>query len=139
MDSKNICNFVIGDETVYFEPKDECEYFHMSFAGERFHMLFQRFDINKQIMVFRGFHGLIPMWYESVSGASKDNIDLAAENVAYLSGFKDPFYFSSVFKKATGVSPKEYTGKTLHNKRGALWQDTKWYSTQISIPQVTYR
>lgn len=61
MDSKNICNFVIGDETVYFESKDECEYFHMSFAGERSHILFLRFDINKQIMVFRGFDGLITM------------------------------------------------------------------------------
>lgn len=30
------------------------------------------------------------------------------KNVALLSGFNDPLYFSSVFKKVTGTSPKEY-------------------------------
>ena len=30
------------------------------------------------------------------------------KNVSLLSGFKDPFYFSVVFKKHTGVSPKDY-------------------------------
>lgn len=30
------------------------------------------------------------------------------KNVALLSGFADPLYFSSVFKKAVGLSPKEY-------------------------------
>ena len=30
------------------------------------------------------------------------------KNVALLSGFADPLYFSSVFKKAMGYSPKEY-------------------------------
>jgi AraC-like DNA-binding protein len=30
------------------------------------------------------------------------------KNVAYLSGFNDPLYFSNVFKKEIGVSPTEY-------------------------------
>lgn len=30
------------------------------------------------------------------------------KNVAVLSGFSDPLYFSTVFKKITGVSPKEF-------------------------------
>ena len=30
------------------------------------------------------------------------------KNVAYLSGFSDPLYFSTVFKKVIGVSPKDY-------------------------------
>lgn len=34
------------------------------------------------------------------------------KNVALLSGFNDPLYFSSVFKKVTGISPKQY----LHNQ-----------------------
>ncbi len=192
--------FSFEDESVHFEPKDSCEYFYISFGGERTQILFSRFNINKEHRIFFGFDGLIPMWHESVSGASKDTIDLAAEsvllytfsklntssqdknhiittiidltqknfsdydlsiekianmlnynpkylshifkkkmnisyseylrnirmkyavslfdhgidsvkNVAYLSGFKDPFYFSSVFKKTIGVSPKEYTDK----------------------------
>lgn len=38
------------------------------------------------------------------------------KNVSLLSGFNDPFYFSVVFKKHIGVSPKEYIG-TLENKK----------------------
>lgn len=33
------------------------------------------------------------------------------KNVALLSGFSDPLYFSTVFKQALGVSPKEYVDK----------------------------
>ena len=33
------------------------------------------------------------------------------KNVALLSGFDDPLYFSSVFKKEIGVSPKQYINK----------------------------
>ncbi len=32
----------------------------------------------------------------------------SVKNVALLSGFTDPLYFSTVFKKIVGVSPKEY-------------------------------
>lgn len=32
----------------------------------------------------------------------------SVKNVALLSGFSDPLYFSSVFKKSIGLSPKEY-------------------------------
>lgn len=32
----------------------------------------------------------------------------SVKNVAYLSGFKDPLYFSGVFKAVLGVTPKEY-------------------------------
>ena len=38
----------------------------------------------------------------------------SVKNVAVLSGFCDPLYFSSVFKKETGRSPKEY--KTQRQK-----------------------
>ena len=32
----------------------------------------------------------------------------SVKNVALLSGFSDPLYFSTVFKKSTGLSPSEY-------------------------------
>ena len=35
----------------------------------------------------------------------------SVKNVAVLSGFSDPLYFSSVFKKATGLAPREYRAK----------------------------
>ena len=39
------------------------------------------------------------------------------KNVALLSGFTDPLYFSTVFKKNVGVSPKEYLARTLQEER----------------------
>ena len=35
----------------------------------------------------------------------------STKNVALLSGFSDPLYFSSAFKKALGISPKEFISK----------------------------
>lgn len=35
----------------------------------------------------------------------------AIKNVALLSGYKDPLYFSNVFKKAVGLTPSEYISK----------------------------
>ena len=35
----------------------------------------------------------------------------SVKSVALLSGFSDPLYFSTVFKKSTGLSPKEYKEK----------------------------
>ena len=37
-----------------------------------------------------------------------DNGIDSIKNVALLSGFSDPLYFSAVFKRAMGISPKEY-------------------------------
>ena len=36
----------------------------------------------------------------------------SVKNVALLSGFQDPLYFSSVFKNVIGVSPTQYIGKS---------------------------
>ena len=35
----------------------------------------------------------------------------SVKNVALLSGFSDPLYFSSAFKKAIGISPKEFVAR----------------------------
>lgn len=35
----------------------------------------------------------------------------SVKNVAFLSGFTDPLYFSTIFKKSLGVSPKDYKAK----------------------------
>jgi len=36
------------------------------------------------------------------------------KNVALLSGFSDPLYFSAIFKKCVGVSPKDYQKRRLN-------------------------
>ena len=35
----------------------------------------------------------------------------SVKNVAILSGFSDPLYFSNAFKKEIGISPKEFIAK----------------------------
>lgn len=35
----------------------------------------------------------------------------SVKNVAFLSGYKDPLYFSNVFKKTVGISPTDYINK----------------------------
>ena len=39
----------------------------------------------------------------------------SVKNVALLSGFSDPLYFSSVFKKTVGISPRDYKSRSLGN------------------------
>ena len=41
----------------------------------------------------------------------------AIKNVALLSGYKDPLYFSSVFKTVVGMSPSDYVA-SLENRNG---------------------
>ena len=194
--------FTFKDESVKIETEN-CEYMYISFDGARSDSLFRRFGISPSSRSFDGFESMIPLWDESLSRSSEDNIDLTAEgmllyafsklantsnaqngiiyeivqitedsfsntelslasiaeglnynpkyishlfkekmgvnyseylkntrikyavalfdsgvdsvkNVAALSGFSDALYFSAVFKKTVGMSPKEY--KSNKNK-----------------------
>ena len=42
----------------------------------------------------------------------------SVKNVAFLSGYADPLYFSTAFKKHTGVSPREYCSRVNQNAQG---------------------
>ena len=191
-------------ETYTFDGEEHFQYMYIDFKGPRSDELFRRFGIHKSNRQFSGFDGLIPFWIESLSRASKENIDLVAEsvllftfakftsesakfnscineiieiteqdffnpelsisfiaeqlgynakylshifkqktglgyteylqnfrikyaislfengidsikNVALLSGFTDPLYFSTVFKNKIGIPPKQYI-KNLYEK-----------------------
>jgi len=41
----------------------------------------------------------------------------SVKNIALLSGYNDPFYFSNVFKTKIGISPKEFIEKHQNNKQ----------------------
>ena len=43
----------------------------------------------------------------------------SVKNVSLLSGFNDPLYFSTVFKKSTGISPKEYMARIQEENKEA--------------------
>lgn len=192
------------NETYFFEGEAGFQYMYIDFKGLRSYELFRRFGINESNRIFSGLDGLIPLWMESLSRASKENIDLVSEsillytfsrlnyehekydtcvnkiieiteedfsnpqlsissiaeelgynskylshifkkksgigyteylqnfrikyaislfengidsikNVALLSGYTDPLYFSTVFKNKIGVSPKTYI-KNLYEK-----------------------
>ncbi len=195
--------FGFKGEEFFASEAENCEYMYIDFDGIRASELFKRFGIISANRVFSGFDGLIPLWRESLSRASSENIDLSSEsillytfsrlsvnkpnespvinrimeiseeyfkhsdfsintvadelgynakylshifkektgatyseylrdlrikyavslfnhglesvkNVAALSGFSDPLYFSTVFKKCVGVTPKEYKKGRKH-------------------------
>ena len=192
--------FGFPEERCRCEPDADCQYIYISFSGTRADTLMRRFGIHRRNRHLGGFEGLIPLWRDSISRATDDSIDLAAEsallyafsrfssderekgdavgqaveyidscftepnlsltevaeelgynakylshifkermgmsfseylrtvrikhaimlfdhgldsvkNVAFLSGFSDSLYFSTVFKKTVGISPKEYKEK----------------------------
>ena len=192
--------FGFPEERCRCEPDADCQYIYISFSGARADTLVRRFGIHRRNRHLSGFEGLIPLWRDSISRATDDSIDLAAEsallyafsrfssderekgdavgravayidtsftepdlsltevaeelgynakylshifkermgmsfseylrtvrirhatmlfdhgldsvkNVAFLSGFSDSLYFSTVFKKTVGISPKEYKEK----------------------------
>lgn len=192
--------FAFAGENISSVPENDAEYLYIDFSGNRSESLFRRFGINVSSRNFSGFDGLIPIWYDSLSRASSENTDLAAEsmllytfsrlnssagensnliqraidlteenfanpelslsliakelsynekylshkfkekmgiayteylrmirikyaialfdqgidsvkNVAFLSGFSNPLYFSKVFKMTVGISPTDYQKK----------------------------
>jgi len=189
--------FAFKGEMLYTEYEGNCAYMYISFDGIRAETLFNRFHIRRETRCFTGLDGLLPLWKESLSRASEETVDLAAEsillytfsclfencnpqnelidrimtlsethftdsslsltvladelgynakylshlfkkrtgtpyseylrtlrirhavslmnngldsikNVALLSGFSDPLYFSTVFKQVVGLSPRDY-------------------------------
>jgi len=65
------------------------------------------------IRLFRHHLGMSPFQYftrlkiEAASAVLVDN-QLTISDVAYRFGFENPFHFTKVFKKCTGLSPREY-------------------------------
>jgi hypothetical protein len=69
------------NETYFFEGEVGFQYMYIDFKGLRSYELFQRFGINESNRIFSGLDGLIPLWMESLSRASKENIDLVSERI----------------------------------------------------------
>ncbi len=73
--------FCFKGETLYSEFDDICEYMYITFDGTRADALFNRFHIRRETRCFTGLDGLLPLWKESLSRASDETIDLAAESI----------------------------------------------------------
>ena len=65
------------------------------------------------VSIFKTYYGLTPMDYLVKTRIDESkflltNSSLKIKEVANEVGYEDSLYFSKVFKKITGVSPKEY-------------------------------
>jgi len=69
------------NEVYFFEGDVGFQYMYIDFRGLRSQELFRRFGINASNRMFSGLDGLIPLWMESLSRASSNNIDLVAESI----------------------------------------------------------
>ena len=46
--------------------------------------------------------------------SSRNLTNYSIRNISFMCGFSDPYYFSRVFKKHTGVSPRNWESQTKH-------------------------
>lgn len=108
--------FCFRGEVFTVENDGACEYMYIDFDGTRADALFRRFGISKADRSFAGFDGLIPLWHNSLSGASQMNIDLAAESVliytfSRLSGI--PQEQSNIINKIVEISEVQFGNPDL--------------------------
>jgi len=78
-------------------------------------LMAEKLGISKEhfIRVFRGKTGVSPLQYFTrlkidAAGAFLTDSNLRVGAVAEYFGFESPFHFSNVFKKHTGLAPKDY-------------------------------
>ena len=68
--------------------------------------------------LFKSWSGLSPIAYRSMlrinhAKTMLRDTELSVSSISYTIGFEDPLYFSKVFHKATGLSPRQYRKKQL--------------------------
>ena len=81
--------------------------------------------------IFKDFIGESPVNYfqnlriqYAKSLMSRYGISRSVKDIATESGFKDALYFSRVFKKIEGVSPKDYLNRHVHVESSKIVMDT---------------
>jgi AraC-like DNA-binding protein len=73
--------FAFENEIVCVLEGKDVQYMYIDFHGSRADELLRRFGISPAFRCFSGYDGLIPMWEESLTRASEQTIDLAAESI----------------------------------------------------------
>jgi AraC-like DNA-binding protein len=73
--------FGFAGEIIRVKEPQKASFIYIDFGGSRATELLRRFNINRATRTFDSFDGLIPMWRESLSRASEQTVDLAAESI----------------------------------------------------------
>ena len=73
--------FGFQGEIFCVESPRDLSYLYLHFSGNRANELLRRFDLREGNRSAEGMDGLIPLWKESLSRASEETIDLAAESI----------------------------------------------------------
>ena len=98
-------------EAYWFEGEADFQYMYIDFKGSRSDELFRKFGIREANRLFSGFDGLIPFWLESLSRASKENIDLVSESVLLYTFSKfvpEDTKFSSCINEIIGITERNF-------------------------------
>ncbi len=108
--------FAFENEHCIVEPTEESAFIYIDFHGRRADELLRRFDINQSNRSFDGFDGLIPFWSESLSRASEQTIDLAAESILLYTFSRflcDSSERSSLINKIVAITEEQFTDPNL--------------------------
>ncbi len=134
----NALNYRILFESIWYIFENYLEYKNQGFKKtDRHEYMIQRIEeyiiknfstsLNNQVLsekfglvpsylskLFREFKGMSPTDYiinlrvERAKTILVEHPELLSKDVSVLVGYEDPYYFSKIFKKITGVAPSEY-------------------------------
>ena len=117
-------NLIFGfeGETMKCISKEDTEYMYINFEGLRCNELFHRFNITSTTRVFSGFDGMVPLWFESISRAEENSIDLVCESMLL-------YAFSRIIKN---VDANNYILEQMYEITDKSFTDSKLSLTTIS-------
>ncbi len=108
--------FAFENDSYSVAPTEETSFMYVDFRGRRADELLHRFDIGKSNQSFDGFDGLIPLWKESLSRASEQTIDLAAESILLYTFSRflgESTERSSLINKIVAITEEQFTNPNL--------------------------
>ena len=108
--------FGFRGETFVVESAEPSEFMYLDFSGARAEELIHRFGISRKNRSFEGFDGLIPLWRESLSTASGQTIDLAAESIllyTFSRLFSNLPQYDPLISKIVEITEKQFSDPEL--------------------------
>lgn len=108
--------FGFEGETIKCISKEDTEYMYINFEGLRCKELFHRFNITPVSRSFNNFDGMVPLWFESISRAEENSIDLICESMllyAFSRIIKTTDENNSILEQIFEITDKSFTDSSL--------------------------